>query len=39
MFNVPLLGNGRRHDNQIVGDMSGISWDVTTQVGSQSVYW
>ena len=23
MFNAPLLGNGCRHGNQIVGDMSG----------------
>jgi len=39
MFNAPLLGHGRRHGNEIMGDMSGTWWDVTTQVGSQSVYW
>ena len=39
MFNAPLLGNGRRHGNQIVGDMSGTWWDVTTQVSSKSVLW
>ena len=36
MFNALLLGNGRCH---ILGDMSGTWWDVTTQVGSQSIYW
>jgi len=34
MFNAPLLGNGCCHGNQIVRDMSGIQWDVTTQVWS-----
>ena len=39
MFNSPLLGYASRHGNQIVGDMSGTWWDVTTQVRSQSVHW
>ena len=39
MFNAPLLGNARCHGNQILGDMSRTWWDVTTQVGSQSVHW
>jgi len=39
MFNVPLLGNGRRHGNHITADMSGTWWDVTTQVSSKSVHW
>ena len=38
MFNAPLLGNGRRHGNRIMADMSGAWWDVTTQVASQSVH-
>jgi len=36
MFNAPLVGSGRCHGNQIVGDMSGTWWDVPTQVAFQS---
>ena len=39
MFNAPLLGNGRRHGNRIIAEMSGTWWDVSTQVASQSVHW
>ena len=28
MFNASLLGNGRRHGNRIIADMSGTWWDV-----------
>ena len=36
--NVKSRNVTRCHGNQIVGDMSGTWWNVTTQVGSQSVH-
>jgi len=39
IYNTPLLGNGRRHGNRIMADMSGSWRDATTQVSSQSVHW
>ena len=38
MFNAPLLGNDRTHDNRIMADMSVTWWDATTQVSFQSVH-
>jgi len=39
MYNAPLLGNGRCHNNRIMGNISGTWWDATTQVSSKSVHW
>ena len=39
MFNAPLLGNGRRHRNRNMADMSRTWWDATTQVASRPPLW